>query len=80
MKLMKDADLDMDDNMKKELGEKLSQKRMKMLTEGKVKEEEEEDVFAEQKFKKYDDDGSNKRRSKEKQKEQALKEKYEKEK
>jgi hypothetical protein len=34
MKLMKDADLDMDDNMKKELGEKLSQKRMKMLTEG----------------------------------------------
>jgi ATP-dependent RNA helicase DDX24/MAK5 len=32
MKLMKDADLDMDDNMKKELGETLGKKRMKMLS------------------------------------------------
>jgi hypothetical protein len=30
---MKDADIDMDDNMKKELGETLSKKRMKMMDE-----------------------------------------------
>ena len=62
--------------MKKELGDTLSKKRMKMEEDA----EKQDDVYAEQKFKEYNDDGSNKRRVKEKQKEQALKEKYEKEK
>jgi hypothetical protein len=62
---MKDADLDMDDNMKKELGDTLSKKRMKM-EEDNEKEIGKDDVYAEQKFKEYNDDGSNKRRVKEK--------------
>jgi hypothetical protein len=74
MKLMKDADIDMDDNMKKELGETLSKKRMKMMEEdGEAatknldkKEVDKDDTYAEQKFKEYNDDGSNKRRVKEK--------------
>lgn len=71
---MKDADIDMDDNMKKELGETLSKKRMKMMEEdGEAatknldkKEVDKDDTYAEQKFKEYNDDGSNKRRVKEK--------------
>jgi hypothetical protein len=71
---MKDADIDMDDNMKKELGETLSKKRMKMMDEEgenatknlDKKEVAKDDTYAEQKFKEYNDDGSNKRRVKEK--------------
>jgi hypothetical protein len=73
MQLVKDADLEMDDYMKKEFGDRLTKKKAKTTTtsnpesNAETAEEVVEEVEAEgeeQVFKKFDDDGSNKRRIK----------------
>ena len=79
LKMMKDADLEMDDAMKAELGERISKNRMKEIDAADEKESKGNED-AEPVFKKYDDDGSNKRRIKENQKTDSLNKKYEKEK